>query len=88
MSEKRVDARPLTSVELLDAAVWREIGSEEAQLQSAFIEALSSLSSNAPQWVLGPIASPFSMASRPRLSVAASNGPTSGFGRWLMAMPQ
>src|SRR5262249_5216333 len=32
--------------------------------------------------------SPFSMASRPRFRVAASNGPTSGFGRWLMAMPQ
>ena len=25
------EARPLTSVELLDAAVWREIGSEEPQ---------------------------------------------------------
>src|SRR5438132_5186123 len=38
--------------------------------------------------VLAPIALPFSTASRPRLSVAASNGPTSGFGRWLTAMPQ
>src|SRR5262249_8507204 len=28
------------------------------------------------------------MASRPRLSVAASKGGTSGFGRWLMAIPQ
>src|ERR1700724_654151 len=27
MSDDSVDARPLTSVELLDAAVWREIGS-------------------------------------------------------------
>ena len=43
MTEKRVDARPMTSVELLDSAVWREIGSEEAQPPSAFIEALSSL---------------------------------------------
>jgi hypothetical protein len=38
-----VDARPLTSVELLDAAVWREIGSEEPQPASAFLEALSRL---------------------------------------------
>jgi hypothetical protein len=33
----------LTSVELLDAAVWREIGSEEAQPPSAFLDALSRL---------------------------------------------
>ena len=38
MSDDRVDARPLTSVELLDAAVWREIGSEEAQPAAAFVE--------------------------------------------------
>jgi hypothetical protein len=43
MSEESVDARPLTSVELLDAAVWREIGSEEAQPASAFLAALSRL---------------------------------------------
>ena len=43
MSEERIDAHPLTSVELLDAAVWREIGSEEPQLASAFLEALSRL---------------------------------------------
>jgi hypothetical protein len=43
MTEKRVDVRPLTSVELLDSAVWREIGSEEPQPAAAFIEALSSL---------------------------------------------
>jgi hypothetical protein len=36
-------ARPLTSVELLDAAVWREIGSEEPQPAGAFVEALASL---------------------------------------------
>jgi hypothetical protein len=35
MNEESADARPLTSVELLDAAVWREIGSEEAQPASA-----------------------------------------------------
>jgi hypothetical protein len=43
MSEENVDALPLTSVELLDAAVWREIGSEEAQPAPAFLEALSRL---------------------------------------------
>jgi hypothetical protein len=45
MSEQSVDApqRPLTSVELLDAAVWREIDSAEAQPQAAFLEALSRL---------------------------------------------
>jgi hypothetical protein len=43
MSEESVDARPLTSVELLDAAVWREIDSEEPQPAAAFLEALSRL---------------------------------------------
>jgi adenylate cyclase len=43
MSEENVDARPLTSVELLDAAVWREVDSDEAQPQAAFLEALSHL---------------------------------------------
>ena len=43
MSEENVDARPLTSVELLDAAVWREIDSDEAQPTGAFLEALSRL---------------------------------------------
>ena len=38
MSEENVDARPLTSVELLDAAVWREIDSDEAQPAAAFLE--------------------------------------------------
>jgi hypothetical protein len=41
MNEVTTGARPLTSVELLDAAVWREIGSEEPQPQAAFLEALS-----------------------------------------------
>jgi hypothetical protein len=31
MSNESVDALPLTSVALLDAAVWREIDSEEPQ---------------------------------------------------------
>jgi hypothetical protein len=43
MSEETVDALPLTSVELLDAAVWREIDSEEPQSGAAFLEALSRL---------------------------------------------
>jgi hypothetical protein len=42
MSEESVDARPL-SVELLDAAIWHEIGSKEAQPASAFLDALSRL---------------------------------------------
>jgi hypothetical protein len=41
--DPRDSVRPLTSVELLDAAVWREIGSEDAQPTSAFLEALSRL---------------------------------------------
>ena len=35
--------RPLTSVELLDAAVWREIGSEEPQPRAAFVDALAAI---------------------------------------------
>jgi hypothetical protein len=37
------EVRPLTSVELLDAAVWREIGTEDPQPASAFIQALARL---------------------------------------------
>ena len=33
--------RPLTSVELLDAAVWRELRTQDAQAAAAFVEALS-----------------------------------------------
>ena len=43
MNEVSKGARPLTSIELLDAAVWREIGSEEAQPRAAFVNALSAL---------------------------------------------
>ena len=44
MSEESVNAMPLTSVELLDAAIWREIGSEAAQQPAAaFLDALSRL---------------------------------------------
>jgi hypothetical protein len=49
MSKESVDARPLTSVELLDAAVWREIDSDEAQPAAAFLEALSRL---VGQWLM------------------------------------
>jgi hypothetical protein len=47
--DEQVDTRPLTSIELLDAAVWREIGSEEAQPAAAFLDALSRVVS---QWLL------------------------------------
>jgi hypothetical protein len=43
MNEVAKEARPLTSVELLDAAVWREIGSEEPQLPATFLNALSAI---------------------------------------------
>jgi hypothetical protein len=43
MSGITEEARPLTSVELLDAAVWREIGSEEPRPREAFVLALSRL---------------------------------------------
>jgi adenylate cyclase len=42
-TESTEQRRALTSVELLDAAVWREIGSEEPQPPTAFVEALASL---------------------------------------------
>lgn len=34
MIDGGAESRPLTSVQLLDAALWREIGSEEAQPRS------------------------------------------------------
>jgi hypothetical protein len=43
MNEIAKEARPLTSVELLDVALWREIQSEEPQLPTAFLEALSAI---------------------------------------------
>jgi hypothetical protein len=49
MSEVEIEARPLTSVQLLDAAVWRELGSEEQQPPSAFVDALSRL---VARWLL------------------------------------
>jgi hypothetical protein len=43
MSDGQVEATRLTSVQLLDAAIWREIGTEEPQPAQAFLEALSTL---------------------------------------------
>jgi len=43
MNEKNGEVRRLTSVELLDAAIWREIGSDDPQPPTAFLQALSCL---------------------------------------------
>ena len=43
MKEGQVEVTPLTSVQLLDAAIWCEIGSEEPQPADAFVDALSRL---------------------------------------------
>jgi len=43
MSQKEVEVTRLTSVQLLDAAIWREIGTEEPQPAPAFLEALAAI---------------------------------------------
>ena len=43
MNEKNGEVRRVTSVELLDAAIWREIGSDDPQPPAAFLQALSCL---------------------------------------------
>jgi len=43
VNEKNVEVRRVTSVELLDAAIWREIGSDDPQSPVAFLQALSCL---------------------------------------------
>jgi hypothetical protein len=43
MNEAQDELTPLTSVQLLDAAIWREIASNEPQPPEAFTEALSRL---------------------------------------------
>ena len=43
MNEAQEELTPLTAVQLLDAAIWREIGSDEPQAHEAFIEALCRL---------------------------------------------
>jgi hypothetical protein len=49
MSQKEVEVTRLTSVQLLDAAIWREIGTEEPQPAPAFLEALAAL---VERWLL------------------------------------
>jgi hypothetical protein len=39
MDETQEELKPLTTVQLLDAARWREIGSDDPQPPEAFIEA-------------------------------------------------
>ena len=43
MNEAQEELTPLTAVQLLDAAIWREIGSDEPQPHEALIEALCRL---------------------------------------------
>jgi len=43
MSERQMEVTRLTSVQLLDAAIWREIGTEEPQPATAFLGALAAL---------------------------------------------
>jgi hypothetical protein len=43
MDEKNGEVRWVTSVELLDVAIWREIGSDGPQPPAAFLQALSCL---------------------------------------------
>jgi hypothetical protein len=43
MNAVNEEARRLTSVELLDAAIWREINSDDPQPPAAFLQALSCL---------------------------------------------
>jgi hypothetical protein len=43
MDETQEELKPLTTVQLLDAAIWREIGSHDPQPPEAFTEALSRL---------------------------------------------
>lgn len=43
MNEAQDELIPLAAVQLLDAAIWREIGSNEPQPPEAFTEALSRL---------------------------------------------
>ena len=57
--------RPLTSVELLDAAVWCEIGTEEPQPAPAFLEALSAL---VGRWLIA-------RSSEPEMDVVTVNVP-------------
>jgi hypothetical protein len=83
MNEVTTDARPLTSIELLDAAVWREIGSDEPQAQAAFLEALSVIvgrwllvRSNAPEMDL------ITIMCRAHGYIGRRGAPKTGDGEW------
>jgi hypothetical protein len=41
MDEAQEELKTLTSIQLLDAAIWREIGSDQPQPPEAFTDALS-----------------------------------------------
>jgi hypothetical protein len=55
MKEGQAEVTRLTSVQLLDAAIWREIGSEEPQAAQAFVDALARL---VGRWLLIRSAAP------------------------------
>ena len=55
MNEAQEELTPLTAVQLLDAAVWREINSDQPQPHEAFIEALSR---GLARWMLSRSQSP------------------------------
>jgi hypothetical protein len=55
MKEGQAEVTRLTSVQLLDAAIWREIGSEEPQAAQAFTDALARL---VGRWLLIRSAAP------------------------------
>jgi hypothetical protein len=49
MNEAQEELTPVTVVQLFDAAIWREIDSDEPQPQEAFIETFSRLLA---RWIL------------------------------------
>jgi hypothetical protein len=55
MNEAQEELTPLTAVQLLDAAIWREINSDQPQPHEAFIEALSRVLA---RWMLSRSQSP------------------------------
>ena len=64
MNEIDEEVRRVTSVELLDAAIWREINSDDPQPPAAFLQALSCLLG---RWLLIRSVAPFSGLLRPLL---------------------
>jgi hypothetical protein len=65
MSEGQAEGTRLTSVQLLDAAIRREIGTEEQQPAPAFLEALSAL---VGRWLIA-------RSSEPEMDVVTVNVP-------------